>query len=166
MDTAQNILTLPNVKLTTKSRKSKAKAATISAHRSRKEKIAAGIRTFLTAVNVGVIAVSLKDIAECAMHYGHVATWQGYALALGVDASYIGMEFAGLFAPTPGMRHLAAARELLDRGFGRAIQSIDLVLMGRKITELSRDELLQLDAMFASAVPDATKQPPAEEALH
>jgi len=61
---------------------------------------------------------------------------------------------------------LAAARELLDRGFGRAIQSIDLVLMGRKITELSRDELLALDAMFASAVPGATKQPPAEEALH
>ena len=61
---------------------------------------------------------------------------------------------------------LAAARELLDRGFGRAIQSIDLVLMGRKITELSRDELLALDAMFASAGVGATKQPPAEEAIH
>ena len=61
---------------------------------------------------------------------------------------------------------LGAARELLDRGFGRSVQALDLVLMGRKITELSRDELLALDAMFASAVPGATKQPPAEEALH
>jgi len=60
---------------------------------------------------------------------------------------------------------LAAARELLDRGFGRSVQAIDLVLMGRKITELSRDELLALDAMFVSAGV-TTKQPPAEEAVH
>jgi hypothetical protein len=61
---------------------------------------------------------------------------------------------------------LAAARELLDRGFGRSVQALDLVLMGRKITELSRDELLALDAMFASTGVGATKQPPAGEAVH
>jgi hypothetical protein len=60
---------------------------------------------------------------------------------------------------------LAAARELLDRGFGRSVQALDLVLMGRKITELSRDELLVLDAMFSSAGAGAAKQPN-EEALH
>jgi Cys-tRNA synthase (O-phospho-L-seryl-tRNA:Cys-tRNA synthase) len=76
----------------------------VSAHRVRQERIAAGIRTFLTAVNVGVIAVSLNDIAACAMHYGHVGQWQGYALAAGVDCAYIGMEFAGLFASTPHQR--------------------------------------------------------------
>jgi hypothetical protein len=67
---------------------------------------------------------------------------------------------------------LAAARELLDRGFGRSVQSIDLLLMGRKITELSRDELLALDAMFESTgaaapiVAAAAQQPPAEEQVH
>jgi hypothetical protein len=81
----------------------KAKQA-VSAHRARQERIATGIRTFLTAVNVGVICVSLQDIAACAMHYGHIGQWQGYALAAGTDLSYIGLEFAGLFAPTPHQR--------------------------------------------------------------
>jgi hypothetical protein len=61
---------------------------------------------------------------------------------------------------------LAAARELLDRGFGRSVQAIDLVLMGRKITELSKDELLALDAMFVSAGAIGTEEPPAQEAVH
>jgi hypothetical protein len=61
---------------------------------------------------------------------------------------------------------LAAARELLDRGFGRAVQALDLVLMGRKITELSRDELLALDAFFESAVVVGAEQPPAEGHVH
>jgi hypothetical protein len=61
---------------------------------------------------------------------------------------------------------LAAARELLDRGFGRAVQALDLVLMGRKITDLSRDELLALDALFESAGVVGAEQPPAEGHVH
>ena len=60
---------------------------------------------------------------------------------------------------------LAAARELLDRGFGRPVQSIDLIMMGRKLTELSRDELVALDALY-TAVPVGAIEPPAEEAIH
>jgi hypothetical protein len=97
------VLALPTPKTRTTRKPAKAKAS-VSAHRARQERIAAGIRTFLTAVNVGVIAVSLNDIAACAIHYGHIGQWQGYALAAGVDCSYIGMEFAGLFAPTPHQR--------------------------------------------------------------
>jgi hypothetical protein len=58
---------------------------------------------------------------------------------------------------------LAAARELLDRGFGRSVQALDLVMMGRKLTDLSRHELLQLDALFASAAVVGAEEPKAEE---
>jgi hypothetical protein len=60
---------------------------------------------------------------------------------------------------------VACAKEILDRGHGRSVQAIDLVLMGRKITELSRDELLALDAMFVSAGAVSIERP-AEEAVH
>jgi hypothetical protein len=43
--------------------------------------------------------------------------------------------------------------------------SIDLVLMGRKITELSKDELLALDAMFTSMGAVGAEQQD-QEALH
>jgi hypothetical protein len=100
------LVALPTAKTSTSKPRATRKAAKqpVSAHRARQERIAAGIRTFLTAVNVGVICVSLQDIAQCAMTYGHIGSWQGYALALGVDASYIGMEFAALFSPTPHQR--------------------------------------------------------------
>jgi hypothetical protein len=60
---------------------------------------------------------------------------------------------------------LAAARELLDRGFGRSVQALDLVMMGRKLTELSKDELIALDALFASAAVVGAELP-AEEQVH
>ena len=46
------------------------------------------------------------------------------------------------------------------------MQSIDLILMGRRITELSKDELMALDAMFVSAGAVSIEQSPAEEAVH
>jgi hypothetical protein len=63
------VVALPRTS-TPKTRARRAKQP-VSAHRARQERIAAGIRTGLTAVNVGVIAVSLTDIANCAIHYGH-----------------------------------------------------------------------------------------------
>ncbi len=41
---------------------------------------------------------------------------------------------------------LAAARELLDRGYGRPLQMIDASLLRKKLTELSPDELAALEA--------------------
>ena len=41
---------------------------------------------------------------------------------------------------------LAAARELLDRGYGRPLQMIDASLLHKKLTELSPDELAALEA--------------------
>jgi hypothetical protein len=41
---------------------------------------------------------------------------------------------------------LAAARELLDRGYGRPVQMIDASLLRKKLTELSPDELAALEA--------------------
>jgi hypothetical protein len=40
---------------------------------------------------------------------------------------------------------LAAARELLDRGYGRPMQMIDASLLRKKLTELSPDELAALE---------------------
>jgi hypothetical protein len=44
-----------------------------------------------------------------------------------------------------------AANSLLDRGFGRSVQSIDMLLLGRKIAELSDAELAELSARLVSA---------------
>jgi hypothetical protein len=41
---------------------------------------------------------------------------------------------------------LVAARELLDRGYGRPLQMIDVSLLRKKLTELSPDELEALEA--------------------
>jgi hypothetical protein len=46
---------------------------------------------------------------------------------------------------------IAAANSLLDRGFGRPHQSIDLrMLLTRKLTELSADELAALEEQLAA----------------
>jgi len=47
---------------------------------------------------------------------------------------------------------LAAARELLDRGYGRPLQTIDASIIRKKLTELSPAEL---DAFEARLVTDA-----------
>jgi hypothetical protein len=46
---------------------------------------------------------------------------------------------------------VAAANALLDRGFGKPTQALDLVLIGRKLNELSIDELNALNASLVSA---------------
>jgi len=40
---------------------------------------------------------------------------------------------------------LVAARELLDRGYGRPLQMLDISMMRKKLTELSPDELATLE---------------------
>jgi hypothetical protein len=46
---------------------------------------------------------------------------------------------------------LVAAREILDRGFGRPLQMIDALMMTKKLTELSPDELAALEARLLTA---------------
>jgi hypothetical protein len=62
----------------------------------------------------------------------------------------------GIKGVTPRDR-LMAANSLLDRGFGRPVQSIDMLLLGRKIAELSDAELAELSARLVSA--GAVEQP-------
>jgi hypothetical protein len=120
-----------------------------------------------------------RPLSECVTAWGgraYARPWIDRALWLfWEDLSAEARKYAGLALATivqicaeakMDRDRLAAARELLDRGFGRAVQAIDLVMMGRKLTELSRDELVALDALFASADAAATEQPPAEEAVH
>lgn len=97
------VTNFPRAKSSPKAKKTNVSKA-LSAAKVRKARISAGVRTFLTAVNIGAILVSLSDIAATAMHYGHVNMYAAYALALAVDASYISLEFAGLFAPHPSTR--------------------------------------------------------------
>jgi hypothetical protein len=60
---------------------------------------------------------------------------------------------------------LAAARELLDRGFGRAVQAVDLIMMGKKLT-VSTAELIALNQRFALLGAAVVGQPPAEELMN
>ena len=51
---------------------------------------------------------------------------------------------------------LAAARELLDRGYGRPLQMIDASIMSKKLSELSPDEIEALEArLLSDAAADA-----------
>jgi hypothetical protein len=49
---------------------------------------------------------------------------------------------------------LAAARELLDRGYGRPVQAIDMLAAGKKLSELSADELAAFEARLMTAAAD------------
>lgn len=49
---------------------------------------------------------------------------------------------------------LAAATALLDRGYGRPVQALDLITMGRKLSELSTDELTALQARLVTGAAD------------
>jgi hypothetical protein len=51
---------------------------------------------------------------------------------------------------------LAAARELLDRGYGRPLQMIDASVLRKKLSELSPDEITALEArLLTDATADA-----------
>jgi hypothetical protein len=49
---------------------------------------------------------------------------------------------------------LAAARELLDRGYGRPLQMIDASVMHKKLNELTPDEVAALEARLLTAAVD------------
>jgi hypothetical protein len=57
----------------------------------------------------------------------------------------------------PHVARVAAAREVLDRGFGRPEQSVsvDVELARKKISELSLDEIREMKARIASATIEA-----------
>jgi hypothetical protein len=58
---------------------------------------------------------------------------------------------------------LAAAMHLLDRGAGKPCQSVDLILMARKISELSTAELVELNTRLDVGNVGEVEHPPAEE---
>ena len=45
---------------------------------------------------------------------------------------------------------LAAARELLDRGYGRPLQMIDASVLRKKLNELTLDEITALEARLVT----------------
>jgi Family of unknown function (DUF5681) len=45
---------------------------------------------------------------------------------------------------------LTAARELLDRGYGRPVQAIDMITAGKKLSELTAEELATFEARLVS----------------
>jgi hypothetical protein len=61
---------------------------------------------------------------------------------------------------------LAAARELLDSGFDRALQAGDLIMMGRKLSEPSAEELIALNARLVSSGAVGDTEQPDAEAVH
>jgi Family of unknown function (DUF5681) len=68
-------------------------------------------------------------------------------------------------ACTPRDR-VAAANAILDRGYGKPTQAIDLIMLGKKISELSTAELIELNSRLVTGGAGEVEQPPAEEQLH
>jgi chemotaxis receptor (MCP) glutamine deamidase CheD len=60
---------------------------------------------------------------------------------------------------------LAAAALLLDRGYGRPVQALDLLAMGKKLSELTVDELEAVEARLISAPITPSAQPAAQSEL-
>jgi chemotaxis receptor (MCP) glutamine deamidase CheD len=56
---------------------------------------------------------------------------------------------------------LAAANALLDRGYGRPVQAIDMITAGKKLSELTPEELAAFEARLMSAEADDA-EPPAQ----
>lgn len=54
---------------------------------------------------------------------------------------------------------LAAARELLDRGYGRPVQAIDMITAGKKLSELTSDELAAFEARLMTAAASDAEMP-------
>jgi len=61
---------------------------------------------------------------------------------------------------------LTAAKEILDRGFGRPIQAVDMIMIGKKLSELSLAELTALNSRLISSGAVIDAEPQAEEAVH
>jgi hypothetical protein len=93
------VTALPQSKATAKKKSAKAsRKPALSERMGRKLRLQRGAALGIAAVATGITAVSLSHIAAFAIHYGHVAEWQSWALAAGIDLNYTGMEFAGVVA--------------------------------------------------------------------
>ncbi len=58
---------------------------------------------------------------------------------------------------------IAAATHLLDRGYGKPTQAIDIIMLGKKISELSTAELIELNSRLASGLAGESEQPSPQE---
>ena len=52
---------------------------------------------------------------------------------------------------------LTAAKELLDRGYGRALQMVDVAVLTKKLNELTPDELAALEARLLTAASEESE---------
>ena len=55
---------------------------------------------------------------------------------------------------------------LLDRGYGKPTQAIDLIMLGKKISELSTAELVELNSRLVTSGAAGDAEQPTEEQLH
>src|SRR5215470_17079857 len=65
-------------------------------------------------------------------------------------------------ACTPRDR-VAAANAILDRGFGRPTQAIDFIMLGKKLSELSTEELVELNSRLVTSGAAGDAEQPTEE---
>ena len=140
------VTALPQPKATTKLKAKPQPKVQASARRVGQERLFFAARSVLTAVNVGVIAVSVTDIAACVTHYGHLAAWQGYAIAGGVDLNYVGMEFGAMLAPTPALK----ARIHAWTRF--AVPAIAVVSAASNMTEMAATAVTTFDIAAACVI--------------
>ncbi len=81
---------------------------------------------------------AISDLSREARRYSHLA------LKTLVEICKTGLE----------RNKLVAANAILDRGFGRPLQSLDVLGLGKKLSELSDDELRAVEARLMSNAAD------------
>lgn len=88
----------------------------------------------------------IADLSREARRYAHLA------LGTLVKICRDGME----------RNRLTAARELLDRGYGKPVQAIDMLAFGKKLSELTPAELAAVEARLMTAAADDAGHPQGE----
>jgi hypothetical protein len=61
---------------------------------------------------------------------------------------------------------VAAANAILDRGYGKPQQSIDMMLMTKRLAEMTEAELVELNSKLIAAGAIESTERPANEELH
>jgi hypothetical protein len=70
----------------------------------------------------------------------------------------------GIPGCTPRDR-VAAANAILDRGYGKPTQAVDLIMLGKKISELFTAELIELNSRLVTTDPAGDAERPNQETL-
>jgi hypothetical protein len=108
MDTAQNIVALPNVKTATKSRRSKFGHHNLTNSMRRKYKAQRMVAGSIFCISAGVVALSLGHLTQGVIDHTGSDLWQAGLMAAGIDLLMLAHKAGAMVAATEAVRRKIA----------------------------------------------------------